>query len=244
MLEIGDISVNTFDLIVGVILLVSGLFAFARGFTREVLAIGCWIGAIIVTALTFDLASPAVQQVIQPEVLADGIVVVGIFIVTLALLTVISHRISGRVRESSIGAIDRTLGFFFGLVRGALIISALYLLLSYFLPREEHPDWVRSAASLPLVEKGAKLVFAIFPHLNVPEGLKSDSQGMSLDDMFDASNKAEQLYDALTGESDANSTSSPQNDSSATDAPTDSRRESGYKPDSRREMDRLIEGLE
>jgi len=244
MLEIGDIAVNTFDLIVGVVLLVSGLFAFARGFTREVLAIGCWIGAILVTALTFDMISPAVQHVVQPEVLADGLVVVGVFIVTLAILTVISHRISGRVRESSIGAIDRTLGFFFGLVRGALIISALYLLLSYFLPKEEHPDWVRTAASLPLVEKGAKLVFAIFPHLNVPDGLKGENSGMSLDDMFDASNKAEQLYDALTGEKPAEPSPSGENDSSATDAPTDSRSESGYKPDSRREMDRLIEGLE
>lgn len=244
MLEIGDISVNTFDLIVGLVLLVSGLFAFARGFTREVLAIACWVGAIVVTALTFDIAAPAVREVIQPDVLADGIVVVGIFILTLAILTVISHRISGRVRESSIGAIDRTLGFFFGLLRGALIVSALYLLLSYFLPREEHPEWVSNAATLPLVEEGAKLVFTIFPHLNVPEGLKGADRGMSLEDMFDASNQMEELYDQLKSEKPRESTSSPTRDSSATDAPTDTGDESGYKPDSRREMDRLIEGLE
>ena len=44
------------------LVLVSGLFAFFRGFIREVLAIAGWVGASLATLWAFPVASPLVRQ--------------------------------------------------------------------------------------------------------------------------------------------------------------------------------------
>lgn len=236
MIELGNQSIVLFDLLVGGLLIVSGLFAFARGFTHEILAIGSWVGAVIVTVLLFEFAATPVRGIVEPQLLADGIVAVSLFIVSMALFSIVTKRIGGAIRGSAIGALDRTLGFFFGLLRGTIIVSTLYLLLAYFLPADEHPNWVTQGKSLPLVQMGARTVFEIFPHLNVPPALQSGA-GASWQDY------------APFGEQTGNQGSETLYDSSATDydrqgadSSTDTGNETGYKQQDRSAIEQLIEG--
>ena len=143
------------DFILFGIMLVSGLLALARGFTRELLSLAAWGAAA--GAAWFAIKQKPIMDLVAPHVdpskplLAQVIVAAGAFIVTLVFLSIIGVKISDRVVDSSAGAIDRTLGVFYGLARGLIFVSICYLFYSWLLPVEKQEDWVRNAASMPAI---------------------------------------------------------------------------------------------
>ena len=102
-------SINPTDIAVIVILLLSALLAFARGLVREVLSVGAWVGAAFATLYLFPHVLPMVQQVVAKELLAKAVAGIGIFVVSLILLSIISHQLSKGVRGSALSAVDRSL---------------------------------------------------------------------------------------------------------------------------------------
>ena len=46
------------------------------------------------------------------------------------------------ILDSRIGALDRTLGFLFGLARGLLIVVVAFMFFSWLVPDKQRPDWV------------------------------------------------------------------------------------------------------
>ena len=143
------------DFILFGIMLVSGLLALARGFTREMLSLGAWAAAA--GAAWFAIKQKPIMDLVTPHVdpskpeLAQVIVAAAAFIVTLVILSIIGVKISDRVVDSSAGAVDRTLGFFYGLARGLIFVSICYLFYSWILSVEKQEDWVRNAASMPAI---------------------------------------------------------------------------------------------
>ena len=143
------------DFILFGIMLVSGLLALARGFTRELLSLAAWAAAA--AAAWFAIKQKPIMDLVAPHVdpskpqLAQVIVAASAFIITLVLLSVIGVKISDRVVDSSAGAIDRTLGFFYGLARGLVFVSICFVFYSWILPVEKQEDWVRNAASMPAI---------------------------------------------------------------------------------------------
>ena len=158
-----DLPVNATDLVVLAILLLSGVLALARGFVKEVLGIAGWIGAAIAALKLFPHVQPIARQHVPYQIVADALAGAGVFIVVLVVLSLISNAIARRVRDSEIGALDRSLGFVFGLVRGALVLSLAYLALVQFVPPREHPDWITGARSLPIVAYGARVLASVAP---------------------------------------------------------------------------------
>jgi membrane protein required for colicin V production len=145
------------------LLLVSALWAFLRGFVRELLGVAAWVGAAFVTLYGFGYAQPYARQLISIEIVADAVTAVVIFVVTLILFSVISGAISSQVRQSALSAIDRSLGFVFGLLRGAVIVCIAYLLLKWAVPVQDRPNWIMSARALPLIEQGAAVIERLIP---------------------------------------------------------------------------------
>lgn len=158
-----NLPVNAADVIVIAILLISAGLAFFRGLVHEVLAIGAWIGAALATLYLFLPAQDISRQLIAIPLVADIVAGVVVFLLALIALTVVSRMISRRVQESSLGALDRSLGFVFGLLRGAVVVCLGWLILNWLLPPAEHPDWVREARSRPLIESGAAALSSLAP---------------------------------------------------------------------------------
>ena len=165
-----DLPANAADLIVIAVLLVSALLAFSRGFVRELLSVAVWVGAIFATLYGFAYVEEYTSQWISTVWLARTAASVTIFIPTLIILALISHVLSGQVRNSALGAVDRSLGFLFGLLRGVIIVCLAYLLMAWILPKEEQPEWLRSARTIPLVEEGAGLLLQLVPEGVVEKG--------------------------------------------------------------------------
>ncbi len=151
------------DIVIAGVLLVSALLAYMRGLVKEVLAVGAWIGASFATLYGFSIAKPYVQQVISVQLVANIVTGLAIFIVTLILLNLISHAASKGVKGSALSALDRALGFVFGLARGAILICLLYLGASWVWTVEELPEFILQARALPVVEQGAGMLMALVP---------------------------------------------------------------------------------
>ena len=166
-----SLPVNVTDLVVIVVILLSAIFAFVRGFVHEVLAVGSWLGAAIATLVAFPFAQPFTRQYIAIPLVADIATGAVIFLVILILLSSLTHWISGKVQESSLGALDRSLGLLFGLARGAILVCLAWIFLVYIMPREDHPTWISEARSLPLVEQGAGILLVLVPKSLLPAGL-------------------------------------------------------------------------
>ena len=144
-------AMNALDIFVIAIVILSGLFAFARGFVRECLSIASWIGATGAALYATPYLRPYAEHYVPKGAVADATAAGAAFIVTLIVLTLIAGTISRHVQRSSLSALDRTLGLMFGLMRGALLVAIGFLALSFVLPPgTERPQWIAQSRTAPL----------------------------------------------------------------------------------------------
>lgn len=145
------------------VMLVSGVLAMVRGFMREILSIASWVIAAVVTLYGYSRVLPYVKQYIQQDLLATGIAVGGLFLLTLLIVSLFTVKISDLVLDSRIGALDRTLGFLFGLARGLVIMVVAFLFFTWLVPAKTEPDWVKNARSRPILQSTGDWLKSILP---------------------------------------------------------------------------------
>jgi len=151
------------DIGVGVILLLSAVIAYARGLVHEILAVAAWVGAIVAAMYGFPYLRPIARKWIEIELVADFGTGIVIFVVVLVFLSLITRKISKKVKDSALNAVDRSLGFLFGLARGALIAVIAYIGLGLLYPGEDQPEWITKARSVELLKPGAVMLTALIP---------------------------------------------------------------------------------
>jgi len=159
------LPINIVDLVVLVVLALSALLAFMRGFVAELFAVVAWIGAIFLAFHGYAPATPLVTELTGldgavAEILAGAV----LFVVSVIVLSILARIVSGALKIASLGSVDRSLGFLFGVIRGAVLVSLAYVLLLTFSPNpRDHPDWLLQARSLPLIVQGSDLLIAALP---------------------------------------------------------------------------------
>jgi membrane protein required for colicin V production len=154
---------NMLDLAVLAVVVLSAIFAFARGFVREALSILAWGGAALLTYLGFDPVYRLVSGAIHTPLLAYVVDGAGVFIVSLIVLTIVTGYLARFVRSSALSPIDRTLGLLFGIARGVALVCLAYLLLDVSVPKKDRPLWVNEARSTPFLAEGADLLRDVLP---------------------------------------------------------------------------------
>ncbi len=145
------------------IVVVSALFSLVRGFVREVLGIGAWVGAALAALSGYPYVQPYVASVVAAKNFVVPVSAGIVFIVVLILLSIISAWIGGLIRDSALSGLDRTLGIVFGVIRGGVIIALAYVALSLFLVPSEWPAPVSNARFLPYAHAGAVTLVSLLP---------------------------------------------------------------------------------
>jgi membrane protein required for colicin V production len=149
--------------VIGVIVL-SAVFAFARGFVREALSIVAWVGAGWITFKGFAWVYAVVEPRVHERLLAQLVAGLGLFVASLIVLTILTGYLARMVRFSVLSPIDHTLGFIFGLLRGAFLVCLAFLLLILSVPqRSEWPPWIRDARSTRYLNDGAGVLDGFLP---------------------------------------------------------------------------------
>jgi membrane protein required for colicin V production len=147
------------DLLVAGVMLLSGLIGAASGFTREVLRVAAWLGALVVSIMCVDLIRPMVARWMPSPDWADYASYVVLFLLALIVFSLIAKTIAGVVHASDFRGVDRSLGLLFGLARGAALAVAAYIIIgSWVTPVDQWPPQVLDARSLPHICKGAEWV--------------------------------------------------------------------------------------
>ncbi|WP_163271723.1 CvpA family protein [Chelativorans alearense] len=131
--------------------LVSAMLAMVRGFSREILSIASWAIAAIAAYFFYPLVLPYVTPYIGNAMVALVAAAAGVFFVALIIVTVITMKLADFIIDSRVGALDRTLGFLYGAVRGILVMAVALLFLNWLLGANP-PSWVAEAKSRPLLE--------------------------------------------------------------------------------------------
>ena len=162
------------DSIVAIIMLLSAIFAFFRGFVRELLTI-VNLGGAAVCAWLFakDLLPttdrwldvdrtlspedkdkiPDIWGVVPPDVMSTFLSYALIFFGVLLILSMAGFYISSTIKALGLGPIDKILGFVFGAARGFLIVFLIYLPFGYFLKLEKLPDWAQQSLAVQYLDK-------------------------------------------------------------------------------------------
>lgn len=227
----GSLSITAVDVVVVVVLLGSAVFAFLRGFVHEVLAIAGWVGAVFAALYGLPYVSPWFRAHIGIAWAADASAALVLFLVTLLILSILTKQVADRVRNSALNSVDSSLGFVFGLVRGAVLLSLAYMGLTWIVSAEEPPGWLADAKSRPWLDRGARLL-----HSLAPEGFGT-AEGK-------AAKLSEDARRAVEIEESLRSLAAPQPvapDDGKPGTGKDERKAPSYDTVSRREMERLIQ---
>lgn len=148
------------DLGVVLVLLMSAGVSFFRGFIREVLTIFGMIGGLIAAITLGGMVRPLVQgwfgitegkdpgklfDLIPMTIAADVATFGGIFLAVFIVLQLVSYFLSGAAHAVGLGPVDRTLGVFFGIARGILLLGIIYLPFHLILSEDKKEEWLSSA---------------------------------------------------------------------------------------------------
>jgi membrane protein required for colicin V production len=218
---------NPIDIGVIAIIVLSAIFAFARGFVREALSIVAWVGAAVITFKWFDAVFAFVEPKMHNPLLSQVIAGVGLFVISLVVLTIATGYIARLVRISALSPIDRTLGFIFGLARGAFIVCLAYLLLD-LVPAGDRPIWIKEAKSAQFLQQGADMLRGFLPEqLKLKSANAVDELIQKIDPKASAEAEAKRAMRALATPTPA-----------APAKPEEAK--PNYRPGERRDLDRLL----
>ena len=226
------------DIIVVTILLISSIVAFLRGFVREVLTI-LGLGGAGITALTVaPMLSGGLENWLSEgaaegekfwgfvpyDIAAAVFAYAGVFVVTLIIMSLISHWIAKSVHAIGLGPIDRSLGVVFGIVRGLVLIGFLYMPFHLLMDEDDKESWFGTSYTHGYVEELADVMSTI-----MPESMQKDDDEGKDKDETDPLGK-------LTGEEDAAKAKSLPDIGTDEDAAE----ELGYDSNERQAIDQLI----
>jgi membrane protein required for colicin V production len=151
------------DLAVLGIVLVSALLSMMRGFTREVLAIASWAAAAAAAYYFYPMVLPYLTHYITKEVIAQAVAAAIVFFVTLIVVSLFTVRLSDAILDSKIGALDRSLGFVFGVARGFLLAVVAFAIFNWLVSEKQQPEWVKNARTRPVLTETANRIVALLP---------------------------------------------------------------------------------
>ncbi len=146
---------NWVDVIVLAIVAFSGMLGFLSGLVREVFGLAAWIGAGVAAWYFFpQLQGPVRQHISNPDI-ADPVAFGGVFLLVLIILSLVARTFGKLIRGSVLGGLDRTLGLVYGLVRGSVLLVAVYVIAGIAEPVGDWPNQVLEARTLPSIYLGA-----------------------------------------------------------------------------------------
>lgn len=153
-----------FDVIAGLILLVSAAIGFVRGATRELVTMLAFLIAAAMAVLSLRFTGPLARNVIDPDWAALAVAILIVFTLVYILLRVIGGRMTERVQQAeSFSMVDRAIGVGFGLIRALVLLGVFNLVFNAATPAERSPAWVTDAVFYPLTEAAGKLLMAFAP---------------------------------------------------------------------------------
>lgn len=154
---------ETFDIIVSIIVLLSSVVGITRGFTREILGLFSWIAALMAAYVGYPFAYKIALDYVANPVIAQYATYFAIFIVFLILFSVISNVLSSFVKQTILGGVDRILGLFFGVLRAGLLLSIAMIVMGFFYAEQNTQTFFTKSFSYAQIKMFSDELFDVLP---------------------------------------------------------------------------------
>lgn len=123
------------DGVVALLIIMSALLAYARGFAREAMAIAGWVAAAVLAFIFAPKVEPLMAEIpVIGEFISDSCELsiiaafAAVFALALIVVSFFTPLFSSLIQRSAIGGLDQGIGFFFGVLRGILLVAIAFFL--------------------------------------------------------------------------------------------------------------------
>ncbi len=144
---------NLTDYLVIVAILISAIVGAWRGFLREAIAAAAWVIALFLAWHFTDLIAPHLGGLMSDSQVRPWAARVIIVVLVLLLGAGVGATLGHFVRLSMFSGMDRLLGFFFGLLRGVVLLGVFVILGQLLRLQDEH--WWSHSRLIPYGESVA-----------------------------------------------------------------------------------------
>ncbi|MBH19100.1 MAG: hypothetical protein CL851_01610 [Crocinitomicaceae bacterium] len=131
------LGLNVTDLVILFVIGSSGIISLFRGFTKEFLSLLLWIFAFVAAVGYEGYVTPKILEIVGNPELSKIIASVLIFLVSIVIGGFLINLISRIVKWSGMSGFDKFMGVLFGIIRGLVVILAVYFLLPSNLKESE-----------------------------------------------------------------------------------------------------------
>ncbi|KUO52117.1 MAG: colicin V production protein [Sphingomonadales bacterium BRH_c42] len=156
---------NMFDIIVFAVVGVAAIGGFLRGLVQEVLSLASWVLAAFAIYYLHRPLTEALSVYLDTEPATSILAFSLLLLIPYAAMKVIANNVGQASRNSIVGPIDRVLGFGFGMIKGALIVTLAFSVMALGYDRawelEGRPVWITTARTYPFVDAFSRDLVAI-----------------------------------------------------------------------------------
>jgi membrane protein required for colicin V production len=145
------------------VVFISAVLSMLRGFTREVLAIVSWGAAAIAAYYLYPYVLPYVSPYVSKANVAAGLSAALVFFVALVVVSIVTVKVSDAILDSKVGALDRSLGFLFGVARGYLLCVIAFVFFAWLVPTKSYPIWVQNSKTRGWLEATGNSLESLLP---------------------------------------------------------------------------------
>ena len=157
-------ALNIIDFVAIIVLVISGGLATLRGMTREIMGLAGWPISIVAARLTSPYIEPVLTETIRVEGISQALAWGIPFIIVVVLWFAFSSLVSPGLSKAGLGGLDRWLGFFFGVIRGFVIVLVIYVGAVVAAEGEDKlPSLVTDAQLTPRLRESAPLTSGLLP---------------------------------------------------------------------------------
>jgi membrane protein required for colicin V production len=147
---------------------------FTRGAVRELVTVFAFTLAALAGVFLLPISAPLVRSIFGPPWAATAAAVVVVFVIAYVALRLAGHWMTSQLHsQAALGAVDRSIGLGFGVLRALVFLGVFYLVFNLATPPELMPRWIAEARLLPVARASAEAIQAVAPKgLSVAGGLR------------------------------------------------------------------------
>ena len=154
---------NAVDILVILLLGGGAVVGFVRGFTHELLALIAWIVGIAAVKLFHAPLQLRLEPSVGTDAGASALAFALLFLPTYIAFRLFARAIGLRARKSLLGPVDRVLGGGFGMLKGLLGATLVFLLANLATDMvyggdSPRPRWMTESRTFPLLNASGRAV--------------------------------------------------------------------------------------
>jgi len=158
-----------FDIVAGLLVLVSALIGFSRGAVQEVVTLVSFTLAAMAAVFLLPISNPIAHTLVHPAWASKVVAIIVVFIIAYIALRIAGGAISAALHSQvALGVLDRSLGFVLGAGRGLVALGLFCLVFAAVTPRFLQPPWIVTSPLYGVGRASGAMIASL-----APSGLKA-----------------------------------------------------------------------